>query len=99
MSDPLRQKVTWFRNNLNLLIEDHKLENENISVDLYFDTLDVTHTVLGVQTYFRASAFDVKGAFEAPRGRPLRDRTLVLSLAFSGRLGPIKLLPPHQAEF
>lgn len=99
MSDPLRDKVTWFRNNLNLLIEDHELEKEKISVDLFFDTLDVTHTVLGVQTYFRAGAFDVKGVFEAPTERPLRDRTLVLCLAFSGRLGPIKMLPPHQAEF
>lgn len=99
MNDPLREKLTWFRNNLDLLIEDHELEKEKVSVDLYFDTLDVTHAVLGVEAYFVAGAFDVREVSRAPMGRPLRDRTLVLCLAFSGRLGPIKLLPPHQAEF
>ncbi len=99
MNDPLREKLTWFRNNLDLLIEDHELEKQDISVDLYFDTLDVTHSVLGVETYFFAGTFDVKEIFQAPMDRPLRDRTLVLCLAFSGRLGPFKLLPPHQAEF
>jgi len=99
MSDALRDKLTWFRNNLNLLIEDHDLENEKISVDLYFDTLDITQTVLGAVTFFNHGSFNVSGVFEAPAGRPLRDRTLVLCLAFSGKLGPIKLLAPHQAEF
>ena len=63
MSDLLREKVTWFRNNLNLLIEDLELEKEKLSVDLYFDTLEVTHMVLGVQTFFHAGTFDVKGVF------------------------------------
>jgi hypothetical protein len=60
MSDPLRRKVTWFRNNLNLLIEDIELEKEKLSVNLYFDTLEVTHMVMGVQSFFRPAHLMLK---------------------------------------
>lgn len=99
MGDLLREKLTWFLKNLDLLLEDFALEDQAISVDLYFDTRDITHAVLGLERFYYAGAYDVKDSFQAPRDRPLRDRTLVLCLAFSGRLGTVRMLPPHQAEF
>jgi hypothetical protein len=102
MSEQLKRQLGWFLRNLNLLIEDYELEQEGIEVNLYFDTLDVKHTVLGIQAFYYAGGFDepkVQTAFQTREGGPLRDRTLVLCLAFSGRLGKINLLPPHQSEF
>jgi hypothetical protein len=98
MSEDLESRLRWFLQNLDWLLEDYQLEAKNIQVELYFDTLDVKHTILGLQTFYIAGSFDAQKAFKTQEGRPLRDRMLVLCLAFDGRLGAIKMLPPHQGE-
>jgi hypothetical protein len=98
MSEDLESRLRWFLQNLDWLLEDYQLEDKNIRVELYFDTLDVRHTILGLQTFYIAGSFDAQKAFQTQKGRPLRDRMLVLCLAFDGRLGAINMLPPHQGE-
>jgi hypothetical protein len=98
----VRKQLKWFLRNLDFLIEDHELEEKGIAVDLYFDTFDVKEAVLGLQSFYYAGAFNVQKietAFQTQEGRPLKDRMLVLCLAFSERLGKINMLPPHQSEF
>jgi hypothetical protein len=97
--DQLRRQLKWFLLNLDLLLEDYELERQGIQVDLYFDTLDVNHAVLGLYAFHTAGNFNVRMPFQTQEGRPLRDRTLVLCLAYNGRLGKINMLPPHQSEF
>jgi hypothetical protein len=102
MSELLRNQLKWFLRNLNLLLEDYELKDQGVEVDLYFDTLDVKHMVLGLQSFYYAGDFDIQkivAAFQTEEGRPLRDRMLVICLAFSGQLGQINMLPPHQSEF
>lgn len=101
MISELRVKLEWFLKNLKLLLEDGDLKQQGKSIELYFDTHEITHTVLGLYTFYDKgdSSFNVKKAFQVEEAKPLKDRTLVLCLAFSGRLGQIRMLPPHQAEF
>lgn len=102
MSEQLRNQLEWFLKNLDLLLEDYELEEQGMAVELYFDTIDVFRTVLGSQAFYYAGSFDlqkIEEAFQTQEGRPLRDRTLVMCLAFSERLGKINMLPPHQSEF
>lgn len=98
-TDNLYDKLKWFLKNLDLLIEDLKLEEEKVNVSLYFDTLEIIDTVLGYERFYVAERFDTKRLFNPHLNKPLQDRLLVLCLAFSGRLGSLKMLPPHQAEF
>lgn len=95
----LRDKLKWFLKNLDFLLEDLKLEDEKVHVSLYFDTLEVIHAIRGYERFNYGGGFDVKGVFKPHLHKPLQDRLLVLCLAYSGRLGTIKMLPPHQAEF
>ena len=98
MSEDLEGRLKWFLQNLDWLLEDYQLEAKNIRVELYFDTLDVKHTILGLQAFYIAGSFDAQRAFQTQKGRPLRDRILVLCLAFDERLGAVNMLPPHQGE-
>lgn len=88
----LAERVKWFARNLKAQIEDISLEKRGIAIDLYFDTMDVTRALLGLEDLFSPNkGFDLKEF----RG----DKTLVQCLAGSGRLGQLQLLPPHQFEF
>src|SRR5437870_8617120 len=88
----LTQKVNWFARNLRMQIEDISLEKRGIAIDLYFDTVDVTAALLGMEFLFDPHrGFNIAEFCE--------DKTLVQCLAASGWLGQIQLLPPHQAEF
>ena len=102
MSSELKVKLEWFLKNLKLLLEDCDLQQQGKKIELYFDTREVTHTVLGPYAFYdkgESSFAKIQKAIQVEEAKPLKDRTLVLCLAFSGRLGPIKMLPPHQAEF
>lgn len=101
MSSELKTKLDWFLKNLKLLLEDSELKQQGSTIELYFDTLEIAHTILGLSAFYDEgdSKFKLQKIFQVEQGKPLKDRTLVLCLAFSGRLGTIKMLPPHQAEF
>jgi hypothetical protein len=91
----LHEKVNWFCNNLELQVEDIKLERAGKSLVHYFDSGDVQGALLGLQDlyYFKVNKFefDLK-EFGA-------ERTLIRALLSSKRLGQIRMLPPHQDEF
>jgi hypothetical protein len=92
MTMTLAQKVQWFARNLALQIEDILLEKRHVAIDLYFDTVDVTASLLGMEAFYEPGiGFDI-GTFQ-------QAKTLVHCLAAGGWLGQIRLLPPHQAEF
>jgi hypothetical protein len=93
MNRTLKESVTWFLDNLKLLIEDIALERRNppTHIDVYFDTVDAWGALLGMEAFHGTKGFNMQTFFE--------DRTLVQCLAAAGWLGPIRLLPPHQAEF
>jgi hypothetical protein len=101
MSSELKIKLDWFLKNLKLLLEDYDLKQQGKTIELYFDTHEIKHTIMGLYAFYdkSESLFNIQKAFRVEEAKPLKDRTLVLCLAFSGRLGPIKMLPPHQAEF
>lgn len=83
------QKLESFSKTLAQVIDDA----ERNDVDFYFDTGDVTAAILGVCGLYNLKdrTFDLR--------RFNGDRTLVLSLAISGRIGPVRMLAPHEAEF
>jgi hypothetical protein len=89
-------RIEWFHQNLELLLEDIKLGDR---IEIYFDAEDLVAVILGMY-YFRIRKTRGVGAhlfdWEAFRND---DRVLVHCLAYAGWLGEIKLLPPHQAEF
>jgi hypothetical protein len=91
MATTLRETVTLFLRNLDLQLEDLKLEESDIPVDLYFDTVDASHAVMGMQAFYTPGVGFDRDFF--------REETLVDCLAANGWLGPVQMLPPHQAEF
>src|ERR1044072_4896904 len=99
LDDNLHGKLAWFLKNLEFLIEDLKLEEDKVQIDLYLDTLDIIHAVLGYERFYKAGTFKVQELFKTDPDKPLKDRLIALCLASSGRLGTLKMLPPHQAEF
>ena len=93
MNTALIRAVSSVRNNLELQLEDLAIRRQGLEVDLYYDNSDVHDAVLGLQAFYPPFEDEfAKTKFE-------EKRTLVRSLAASGRLGKIRLLPPHQAEF
>ncbi|HJQ69826.1 MAG TPA: hypothetical protein VKA70_12675 [Blastocatellia bacterium] len=99
MAQDIRDKLVWFSKNLDMQLEDMILEGNQVKVDLYFDTADIRGMVLGMYAIHNGAAFDLRAVFDSDREKPLRDTVLAHCLAASGRLGTIKMLPPHQAEF
>jgi ribosomal protein L32E len=91
-NEDVKAKVEWFLTNLDLQLEDLRLEEEGVRVKLYFDTHDVRDAVLGMQAFYH-----LNGSFDSELFK--NKRTLVRCLATSGWLGKIEMLPPHQAEF
>ena len=92
MKKKLEASVKWFARHLKAQIEDLSLERRGVEIDLYFDTVDVTGALLGLERLFSPNkGFDIR-EFRS-------DQTLVQCLAGSGWLGQIQLLPPHQFEF
>ena len=92
MDHDLKETVTRFSKNLKWQIEDLELEKQGFTIDLFFDAIDVQKAVLGMQGYYDPERYALEKRFFHPN-------TLVSCLAAGGWLGPIHLLPPHQAEF
>ncbi len=99
MTEELKPKLTWFLNNLDLLIQDIQFEANDYKVEVYFDFSDVYTTLLGFRYYFGPGLNNTAKIFKVDSNKPLRDPVLVNCLAIKGYLGPIKMFPPHQAEF
>lgn len=92
MAQEVKRKVEWFKENLDLQLEDLSQESQGARIKTYFDTTDVRNAVLGLHSFYDArDSFDEEGFRSA--------RTLVRCLATSGWLGTIEMLPAHQAEF
>src|ERR687889_585064 len=95
MNGDLTKHLTSIRRNLDLQLEDLALlKNEKIKIEFYFDNADMHDAVLGARAFyppFTSENFDIEKFNDK--------RTLVRSLASSGWLGKIRLLPPHQTEF
>ncbi|HYP28215.1 MAG TPA: hypothetical protein VE262_15980 [Blastocatellia bacterium] len=92
MDHDLKQIINQFSKNLKWQIEDLELEKQGFTIDLFFDSVDVEFSVLGMQGVYDPKKDALERIFFEPR-------TLVNCLAAAGWLGPIHLLPPHQAEF
>jgi hypothetical protein len=92
MVNRLQTTLTWFLANLDLQLQDLAAEARGAEIRLYFDASDVRDALLGMD------AFYVPGGGFAVERFATRE-TLVRSLAVSGWLGAIHMLPPHQAEF
>jgi hypothetical protein len=85
------ERVSWLLRNLELQLESHRLQKEQgCRIEVLFDTTDVRATLLGMQAFYMGGGFDPK-EFTHPK-------TLVHCLAAAGWLGPIQMLPPHEAE-
>ncbi len=95
MSD-LKERVEWFLKNLEFQLQDLALERDGITCDIYLDTSDVRDSVLGMLAFHDPAEGFEGDDFERNFNSK---RTLVHSLAASGWLGKIHMLPPHQAEF
>ena len=77
--------------NIELQLDDAALESEGRQLAFYWDTYHVRAAVLGMSAFYNArSRFDDE-LFRQPE-------TLVISLASSDWIGPLRLLPPHEAE-
>lgn len=92
----LKQEAERFLKNLQWQLEDLEFEqrhrHEGRELRLYFDTADLHGAALGMHAFYSA-----EGRFLAEKFK--RDRALIHCLAASRWLGPIHMLPPHQAEF
>src|SRR5215213_1252767 len=89
----LHKTIAKFRNHVEQLLEDIKLENDGYTLALYFDTFYLQRAALGYKDYY----FDDDQTFKADKFNS--DTTLVCSLASGGFIGQFRLLPPHQNEF
>jgi hypothetical protein len=103
MKEGLINTIRWFADNLDWWLEDQFLTDERVDVDLYFDSVDISKTIEGMRRYYTGAddddhSFNLEDVFDVNPLKPLRDNVLVHCLAFSGRLGAIKMLTPHQAE-
>src|SRR5689334_20288227 len=93
MKPILYQTLTKFRSQLELLLEDIKLEANDKSVAFYFDTVYLQRAALGYQDYY----YGDNEIFNLDKFND--DTTLVCSLLSGGFIGQFRLLPPHQNEF
>jgi hypothetical protein len=85
------KEIVAFKKNLDLQLEDIALENNGISIELYFDTSDIYETLQGLEAFYTpAEGFDLNKFKDK--------RALVHSLAASGWLGEYQLVPPHLGE-
>src|SRR5947209_6850682 len=95
MTSELTSQLEAIKKNLGLQLEDIALlKKEKIVTEFFFDNADIHDAVLGSRAFyppFTHEGFDVAKFTDK--------RTLVRSLASSGWLGKIRLLPPHQTEF
>jgi hypothetical protein len=89
----ISQQLKWFLYNLDLQLDDFKLEASNKTVDLYFDAADAKSAILGLHDFYHPD----NNVFN--RRKFERAERLVYCLATSNWLGPVQLLPPHQSEF
>ena len=87
-----RLELEWFLAQMDLILEDNLLEDQGDELEFYWDARDVEAAVLGFNSFY-----DSSGAFDHARFDD--GRALIGCLAGSGWFGPIRLLPPHQAEF
>ncbi|HEY6352369.1 MAG TPA: hypothetical protein VI636_23470 [Candidatus Angelobacter sp.] len=87
----VREELEWFVQNIEIQLEDAKLEKDEIEIALYWDTSDVRKAVLGM-----AGFYDADSTFNAEDFRSRN--TLVISLAAAGWLGQMQMLQPHQSE-
>jgi hypothetical protein len=91
-SDQLRGQLTWFLKNIQLQLTDLKLASDGIELKFYWDTLQVRRAALGMADFYNLAGKFKKDDFGS-------QQTLVTCLAAAGWLLPMRLLPPHQAEF
>lgn len=87
-----RRDLKWFLGHLELVLQDLLIEDRGDSLEFYWDSVDVTAAVLGLDNFY-----DPSGRFDKRRFQD--DAALIDCLAGAGWFGTIKLLPPHQAEF
>jgi hypothetical protein len=92
-SEELRKQLSWFLKNLELQLTDLDLIKQGVELKFYWDTAHVVRAVLGMADFYKP-----------PGNRFKRDdfeskQTLAACLASAGWLLPMRLLPPHQAEF
>ena len=91
MEKDTRETLKRYLRSVDLLIEDVELQKKDYVVDIYFDTADIRDSALGAE-----ACFDDVGAFDRAK---LQDTRMWVQMLFSaGWLGPVRLLPPHQAE-
>jgi hypothetical protein len=88
----LRDKLSWFRDNLRLQLEDERDAAAGSVFRTYFDTSDVRGIALGLQKFF-----DLGQGFDLSTFR--QRVVLVHALAAGGWLKRFEMLPPHQSEF
>ena len=93
MKPILHKTIKKFRSQLELLLEDIKLEKDGCSLAFYFDTVYLQRAALGYKDYYYAE----DEVFMADKFND--DTTLVCSLVSGGFIGQFRLLPPHQNEF
>jgi hypothetical protein len=91
-SDQLRGRLTWFLKNIELQLTDLELAKQGIKLKFYWDTLQVRRAALGMADFYDPAGRFKKDDFGS-------QQTLVACLAAAGWLLPMRLLPPHQAEF
>jgi hypothetical protein len=93
MGPILHNTITKFRTHLEQLLEDIKLEEDDYTLALYFDTVYLQRAALGYKDYY----FDDDDTFKVDKFN--NDITLICSLLSGGFIGQFRLLPPHQNEF
>ena len=71
---------------------DRKLQAEGFTLEFYWDSGDVMQAALGMAAFYTTEGLFDHNLFQ-------NDRSFVHCLLGAGWLGPIKMLPPHQAEF
>jgi hypothetical protein len=81
----------WFKENIELQLEDIELAQAGYKTALYFDTSDVQSAVMGLHAFYSNGEFK--------KYRFFRKKTFVNTLTAVGWLGEFSLLPPHLSEF
>src|SRR5579872_3224876 len=92
VTSELQAKLNWFLHLIDLQLEDLTILEQGRNIAIYFDASDVRRAVLGMYALYTPGVGLRWGEFN-------EDLTLVHSLAASGWLGQIGMLPPHQSEF
>ena len=92
MGNFLRRDFIWLKNNVSLQVNDLDIEDKGNIFDIYFDTVDVRKSILGMYAFYShdVNKFIIDEFNEKA--------TLVQCLALSGWLGKIRMFAPHQSE-